>query len=584
VTRIGPGTTTTPDPNTRKRFPASNHVVHRSTDLAPDACPTTISPQSLTRAQQAMLPLSTDVVQALAEQHGVCVRPLAMRRIDTTTGRVDIVPVPCGSTRADQCRPCADKARRLRMAQCREGWHLATEPVTNRTTPSEEHKALMAARADLLAAYIECRASGDEASCEQIAESVTELDTELRAAGVRGRLTPLDPPSKPVKRSTRRRQDTPDLPRRPVERRTVGRVFAGRYRPSTFLTLTLDSYGRVDSDGAAVDPDQYDYRRAARDAIHFPALLDRFWQNTRRCVGWDVQYFGTVEPQKRGAPHFHAAIRGAIPRTELRAITAATYHQVWWPGHDQLVYTDERPPVWDPRAKAFTDSDTGIPLPTWEQACEQLSEPAHVVRFGAQVHVKGILGGTEEAGRHIGYLTKYLTKSIGQAAGLDEHAKDTQRDHAHRLHAELQVTPCSPRCAVWLRYGIQPKGARHSITPGHCKSNAHKLEHLGIAGRRVLVSRKWSNKTLDDHRAERGAFVRQLLETTGIQPTHGPDDGPYMWERPAPSDPDVPPRPVLLLHAVAERQRWKAEYTAAQLAANGPPPTTNCSATDDQAA
>jgi hypothetical protein len=32
------------------------------------------------------------------------------------------------------------------------------------------------------------------------------------------------------------------------------------------------------------------------------------------------------------------------------------------------------------------------------------------VKFGAQLHVKGILGGTEEAGRHIGYLTKYLTK------------------------------------------------------------------------------------------------------------------------------------------------------------------------------
>jgi hypothetical protein len=111
----------------------------------------------------------------------------------------------------------------------------------------------------------------------------------------------------------------------------VGQVFAGRYRPSTFLALTLGSYGRVDAHGAAVNPEGYDYRRAARDAIHFPALLDRFWQNTRRCVGWDVQYFGTVEPQKRGAPHFHAAIRGTIPRAELRAITAATYHQVWWP-------------------------------------------------------------------------------------------------------------------------------------------------------------------------------------------------------------------------------------------------------------
>jgi hypothetical protein len=198
------------------------------------------------------------------------------------------------------------------------------------------------------------------------------------------------------------------------------------------------------------------------------------------------------------------------------------------------------------------------------------------------VHVKGILGGTEEAGRHVGYLTKYLAKSIGQAAGLGEHTTDTHRDHARRLHAELQITPCSPRCAVWLLYGIQPHGARHSMTPGQCKGKAHKPEHLGIAGRRVLVSRKWSNKTLGDHRAERGAFVRQLLETAGIQPAHGPQDGPYRWERPAPSDPDVPPRPVLLLHAVAERQRWHAEYVAAQLAVREPP--RSCSTTSDQAA
>jgi hypothetical protein len=100
----------------------------------------------------------------------------------------------------------------------------------------------------------------------------------------------------------------------------------------------------------------------------------------------------------------------------------------------------------------------------------------------------------------------------------------------------------------------------------------------------VLVSRKWSNKSLDDHRAERGEFVRQLLQAAGIQPAHGSQDGPYLWERPAPNDPDIPPRPVLLLQAVAERQRWKAEYTAAQLAASGSPPTTNCSAINDQAA
>jgi hypothetical protein len=94
----------------------------------------------------------------------------------------------------------------------------------------------------------------------------------------------------------------------------------------------------------------------------------------------------------------------------------------------------------------------------------------------------GILGGTEEAGGPIGYLAKYLTKSIDQAVGLGERATDAQRNHARRLHAALQITPCSPRCPVWLLYGVQPKGARHSMIPGRCKGKAHKPEHLGVAG------------------------------------------------------------------------------------------------------
>jgi hypothetical protein len=573
------GTNASPLPERNDNHTEQKHITTTSVNVGSD---TSLDAARMTRAQRAALPLSADIAHALAEQHGVCTRPLAMRRIDTTTGRTDIVPVPCGSTREDQCRPCAEKARRLRMTQCRQGWHLATEPVIDRATPSEDHKELMATRADLLAAYTECKVNGDELTCEQIADSVTELDTELRTAGVRGRLTPSihRPSQSSVPPGAAR---TP--PTCPADQSTNGRWGGIRrsLRPSTFLTLTLDSYGRVDHDGAPLDPDHYDYRRAARDAIHFPALVDRFWQNTRRCVGWDVQYFGTVEPQKRGAPHFHTAIRGAIPRSELRAITAATYHQIWWPPHNHLVYSGDRVPIWDARTKAFTDPDTGTPLPAWEQACEQLTEPAHIVRFGTQTHVKGILGGTEEAGRHIGYLTKYLSKSISQATGLNEHATDAQREHAHRLYAELRVTPCSPRCPIWLLYGVQPKGARHSMTPGRCKGKAHQLQHLGIAGRRVLVSRKWSNKTLDDHRAERGKFVRQLLEQAGIQPVPSLQDGPYRWERPAPNDPDIPPRPVLLLRAVAERQRWKAEYTAAQLATSDPPPDHR-STTRDQAA
>src|SRR5690606_18127554 len=126
-------------------------------------------------------------------------------------------------------------------------------------------------------------------------------------------------------------------------RRTVGRAFTdpdiGRvFRPSLFVTLTCDSYGRVRSDGTPVDPASYDYRRAARDALHFSKLVDRFVQNLRRVAGFEVQYFATVEPQRRLAPHLHMAIRGTIPRAELRQIAAATYHQVWWPPTDRVVF------------------------------------------------------------------------------------------------------------------------------------------------------------------------------------------------------------------------------------------------------
>lgn len=134
------------------------------------------------------------------------------------------------------------------------------------------------------------------------------------------------------------------------------------------------------------------------------------------------------------------------------------------------------------RTKGFVDPQTRKALPTWEEALDEVERPAHVARFGVQVHSKGILGGTEEAGRHICYLTKYLTKSINECFDAQT---ERQEDHAERLCAELAVTPCSPECAVWLLYGVQPRGARLSTVPGKCKGKANKRTTLGVASRRV---------------------------------------------------------------------------------------------------
>jgi hypothetical protein len=521
-----------------------------------------------TRAERMRQPLSADVVKAAAEKHGVCVRPFTMEVGDPDTGELRYVAVPCGSTVESVCAPCAKKAKALRMAQCREGWHLTEEPDFTPAEPTEDQRELVTFRADLVQAYRQAVETGDEGQADELRDEIRAVDEELRQLGVRGRLPSPDLPEKKTpKRSTKRRQDAPNLPRRKVAKTTVGREYAGKFRPSMFITLTCDTYGRVREDGTPVNPGEYDYRRSARDAVHFSALVDRWWQNLRRVVGWEVQYFATVEPQKRAAPHLHAALRGSIPHEVIRQVTDATYHQVWWPNHDHLVYSGDRLPVWDMRSRSFVDPDTREPLTTWDDAVEAVEEPAHVVSFGRQVHSKGILGGTEESGRHIGYLTKYLTKSTGEVVEADS---ARQRDHHDRLHAELAVTPCSPRCAVWLLYGIEPKGATSRTTPGHCKGKAHRRTTLGLPGRRVLVSRKWSGKTLADHKADRKAFVRDMLAAVGIEKPEQ-DTSRLVWRTVQPGDRDAPPRAHLLMRAIAERITWKAEYDRALLAASGPP-------------
>ena len=172
-----------------------------------------------------------------------------------------------------------------------------------------------------------------------------------------------------------------------------------------------------------------------------------------------------------------------------------------------------------------------------------------MARFGERFDAQGVLAGSKDAARCIGYLTKYLTK---QVADCHQATSDTQRAHIDRLADALRYEPCSPRCANWLRYGVQPKNARPGLIPGACKGKAHRREYLGYAGRRVLVSRKWSGKTLADHRADRKNW---LLATLGQAAT---DPARYAWEPVTPGDPDHMEHARRLLHVVADRQRWHA--------------------------
>jgi hypothetical protein len=198
-----------------------------------------------------------------------------------------------------------------------------------------------------------------------------------------------------------------------------------------------------------------------------------------------------------------------------------------------------------------------------------------VVRFGEQVKAKGVAPGSKDVDRTIGYITKYVTKN---AVDCHQISTDPQRDHLDRLWRELRVTPCSDRCANWLLYGIQPKKAHGKLSPGNCKGRVHQKATLGIGGRRVLVSRDWSGKTLADHRADDRAWVRALLGVTTDHEHAGQVDAdpgqpaPVAWELARHDDPDLKPLEHRLLAAISQRIQWRTElHAASERAATGPP-------------
>jgi hypothetical protein len=188
--------------------------------------------------------------------------------------------------------------------------------------------------------------------------------------------------------------------------------------------------------------------------------------------------------------------------------------------------------------------------------------------------IQGIIAESGEADQRVAYLCKYLTKAVSETYG--EAITPAQQAHMDRLHEQVRWLPCSPDCANWLRYGIQPRHPGPGMTPGRCPKRAHDRENLGLGGRRVLVSRKWTGKTLTDHRADRAEVVREVLEAAGVDTddldahrcsatVRRPDGEPrFLWERLDPTAQDTPTRKQALLASIRERNRWRAQYEDAK--------------------
>src|SRR3954462_6063139 len=122
---------------------------HPSPTPSPSSSSSASSSWSPSAPGKVRPPLARDLVKAVAVDHGVCIRPVAMRRTDLTTGESQIINMPCGHTLASVCPPCADRKRNLRATQRREGWHLETEPQIVRADPEEEQRFWIEKRAEV---------------------------------------------------------------------------------------------------------------------------------------------------------------------------------------------------------------------------------------------------------------------------------------------------------------------------------------------------------------------------------------------------------------------------------------------------
>jgi hypothetical protein len=108
------------------------------------------------------------------------------------------------------------------------------------------------------------------------------------------------------------------------------------------------------------------------------------------------------------------------------------------------------------------------------------------------------------------------------------------------------------------------------MVPGLCTHKAHDRANLGLGGRRVLVSRKWSGKTLASHKADRAAVVRAALEEAGIDPDDHDElavvgsDNRWSWELLGRSRVDALTYAAAIAQVITTRQRWQREYQVAK--------------------
>jgi hypothetical protein len=162
------------------------------------------------RVERAASPLAKDAIRTIAEATGGCLRPVQLRRTDITTGQSVPVMIPCGNTLASICPPCAERAKKLRAAQCREGWHLEEEPDLTPAPPDQTQEPLLLLRAEAQLRRDTAAIRGEDTA--GLDELIGELDEHITASGVRGTVTGNHPDNDARPRRRRSRSSPQDRP------------------------------------------------------------------------------------------------------------------------------------------------------------------------------------------------------------------------------------------------------------------------------------------------------------------------------------------------------------------------------------
>ena len=327
-------------------------------------------------------------------------------------------------------------------------------------------------------------------------------------------------------RSTRSAgSDMPDLPRVAMEDRTIGR---------TFRPVMAGSTGRRCSSPSPC-------RRTGRSGTgcrSTPTPTTTGGPRWMRCCspGWSTGSGTTCarspgsrcstsppsRPQLRMAAHLHAAIRGAIPRRIIKDTVAAVYYSAWWPPIDQVRLRRPGPALGRHRLRrpghrgGVADLGGGAgPGPGRPgRGADACGPVRHADRHRRDHRPVAGCGPGHPVSDEVPHQVdcRHLHPRRRRRLRPDR----AREAHIDRLHDELRYLPCGETCANWLRYGIQPKNPTAGLRPGRCPTKAHDRENLGLGGRRVLVSRQWSGKTLAEHKADRATVVREALEAAGM--------------------------------------------------------------------